>query len=104
MGREKGPPRSVPLGVLSAGLAGWWRQTPPLPSPFHPGPVFAWSSRGSSWGQGRLLRGAERLGPTRKELAGGEFHSVILQESPGGGRSEPVVCFMLGKCRPTWWS
>lgn len=98
------PPRSIPLGVLSAGLAGWWRQTPPLPSPSTMGLSLLGVPGDAAGGRGGCSEGPTCWSPTRKELAWGEFHSVILQESPGGGHSEPAVCCMLGKCRPTWWS
>lgn len=102
MGREKGPPRSVPWGCQ--GLQAWQGgggQDPPLLFPFYPGPLFAWSSRDAAGGRGVLLRGAELCwAPTRKESVWGEFHSVILQESPGGGHSEPAACRMLESADP----
>ena len=104
MGREKGSPQEYPPGGAVCRPGRVVEADPSTPFPFHHGPLFAWSSRGRGWGQGGCSEGPTCWSPTRKELAWGEFHSVILQESPGGGHSEPAVCCMLGKCRPTWWS
>lgn len=66
------PPGVSPWGCCLLSLAGWWRQTPPLPSPSTLGLSLLGVPGNDGWGQGRLLRGAGLLGPTRKEADCGE--------------------------------
>lgn len=67
--------KRVPPGVSPWGccLQAWQggEADPSTPFPFYPGPLFAWSSRGRGWGQGRLLRGADLLGPHQKGVGVG---------------------------------
>lgn len=102
-GKRKGVPQECPLGVLSAGLAGWWRQTLPLPFPLPPWASLLAGVQGTG-GRGGCSEEPTCWAPTRKNSVWGRVSLSDFAESPGGGHNEPAVCCMLKeRCRATWW-
>ena len=93
---RKAPRGRVPLGRCLQGWRGGGGWTPPLHAAPPPRAFLCLEF------QGRLLGGADVLGPPQKGVSMGRAFgpSGILQEGPRGGRSEPGVCCVLRRCRP----